>query len=451
VTTGGVYSTVIAKERRGDYLGGTVQMIPHITNEIKERVVALGEKSGADVVIAEIGGTVGDIEGLPFLEAIRQLRKDVGHDNVLYVHVTLIPYVGPWGEVKTKPTQHSVIKLREIGIQPDVLICRTKLEITSEMKEKISLFCDVDKDAVIEAADTETVYEIPLVFEQEGLADLVVKRLHLPASDANMDEWRGLIRRIKQPAHSVKVAVVGKYTGNGDAYMSIEEALKHGGIECDSRVEIEWIESDSLEEPGLVMAERLAEADALIVAPGFGERGVEGKIGAIRHARETGLPFFGICYGLQMAVIEYARHMCGLANANTEEVDPHTPYPVVHILPEQKHVTDKGASMRLGSYPCRLTQGTVASCAYHADLIEERHRHRYEVNNDFREQLSKAGMVFSGVSPDYRLVEIIELPPSVHPYFVATQFHPEFKSRPNRAHPLFAGLVGAALARRQAR
>ncbi len=451
VTTGGVYSTVIAKERRGDYLGGTVQMIPHITNEIKERVLSLGEKSRADVVIAEIGGTVGDIEGLPFLEAIRQLRKDVGHDNVLYVHVTLIPYVGPWGEVKTKPTQHSVIKLREIGIQPDVLICRTKLEITAEMKEKISLFCDVDKDAVIEAADTETVYEIPLVFEQEGLADLVVRRLHLPQSDANMDEWRGLIRRIKQPAHSIKVAVVGKYTGNGDAYMSIEEALKHGGIECDSRVEIEWIESDTLEESGLVMAERLADADALIVAPGFGERGVEGKIAAIKHARETGLPFFGICYGLQMAVIEYARHMCGLAGANTEEVNPHTPFPVVHILPEQKHVTDKGASMRLGSYPCRLTQGTVAAEAYRADLIEERHRHRYEVNNDFREQLSKAGMVFSGVSPDYRLVEIVELPQSAHPYFVATQFHPEFKSRPNRAHPLFAGLVAAALARQQAR
>ncbi len=451
VTTGGVYSTVIAKERRGDYLGGTVQMIPHITNEIKERVLALGEKSKADVVIAEIGGTVGDIEGLPFLEAIRQLRKDVGHENVLYVHVTLIPYVGPWGEVKTKPTQHSVIKLREIGIQPDVLICRTKLEITSEMKEKISLFCDVDKEAVIEAADTETVYEIPLVFEQEGLADLVVRRLHLPQSDANMDEWRGLIRRIKQPAHGIKVAVVGKYTGNGDAYMSIEEALKHGGIECDSRVTIEWIESDSLEEPGLVMAERLAEFDALIVAPGFGERGVEGKIAAIKHARESGLPFFGICYGLQMAVIEYARHMCHLDNANTEEVSPHTPYPVVHILPEQKHVTDKGASMRLGSYPCRLTQGTVASDAYGSDLIEERHRHRYEVNNDFREQLSKAGMVFSGVSPDYRLVEIVELPPAVHPYFVATQFHPEFKSRPNRAHPLFAGLVSAALARQKSR
>ena len=449
VTTGGVYSAVIAKERRGDYLGGTVQMIPHITNEIKERVTGLGERSGADVVIAEIGGTVGDIEGLPFLEAIRQLRKDVGHENVLYVHVTLIPYVGPWGEVKTKPTQHSVIKMREIGIQPDVLICRTKLPITSDMKEKISLFCDVDKDAVIEAADTETVYEIPLVFEEEGLADLVVRRLGLPDSDANMGEWRALVRRVKQPAHEVKVAVVGKYTSNGDAYMSIEEALKHGGIACDSRVRIDWIESDCLEQPGLVMAERLADADALVVAPGFGERGVEGKIAAIRHARETGLPFFGICYGLQMAVIEYARHMCGLDNANTEEVDPHTPHPVVHILPEQKGVTDKGASMRLGSYPCRLTPDTLAARAYGTERIDERHRHRYEVNNDFRDQLSKAGLVFSGVSPDYRLVEIVELPQDVHPYFVATQFHPEFKSRPNRAHPLFAGLVEAALSRQQ--
>ncbi len=447
VTTGGVYSTVIAKERRGDYLGGTVQMIPHITNEIKERVVSLAEHSGADVVIAEIGGTVGDIEGLPFLEAIRQMRKDVGHENALYVHVTLIPYVGPWGEVKTKPTQHSVMKMREIGLQPDILICRTKLAISDEMKEKISLFCDVDKEAVIEARDSETVYEIPLVFEEEGLADLVVKRLHLPDGPARMDEWRALVRRVKQPAHEVRIAVVGKYTGNGDAYMSIEEALKHGGIAHDARVRIEWIESDTLEDPGLVFAERLADADGLIVAPGFGGRGVEGKIGAIRHARETGLPFFGICYGLQMAVIEYARHMCGLKGANTEEADAETPFPVVHILPEQKGVLDKGASMRLGTYPCRLTQNSRAACLYGADLIDERHRHRYEVNNEYREQLGKAGMVFSGVSPDYRLVEIIELPREAHPYFVATQFHPEFKSRPNRAHPLFAGLIEAALGR----
>ena len=448
VTTGGVYSTVIAKERRGDYLGGTVQMIPHITNEIKERVIALGTKSGADVVIAEIGGTVGDIEGLPFLEAIRQLRKDVGHENVLYVHVTLIPYVGPWGEVKTKPTQHSVIKLREIGIQPDVLICRTKLDLNDDMKEKISLFCDVDKEAVIEAKDSETIYEIPMVFEEEGLAGLVVKRLGMPESPPNMAEWHDLVRRVKQPRHEVNIAVVGKYTQNGDAYISIAEALKHGGISSDARIHIEWIESDSLEEPGMDLSARFAKTDGLIVAPGFGERGVEGKIGAIKYARETGLPFLGICYGLQMAVVEFARHACGLAGANTEEVNPHTPHPVVHILPEQKHVTEKGASMRLGAYPCRLSQGSEAARLYGTGSVSERHRHRYEVNNDYREQMAGAGMVFSGVSPDYRLVEIIELPRAAHPYFIATQFHPEFKSRPNRAHPLFAGLIAAALARK---
>ena len=449
VTTGGVYSTVIAKERRGDYLGGTVQMIPHITNEIKERVLGLGAKSGADVVIAEIGGTVGDIEGLPFLEAIRQLKKDVGHENVLYLHVTLIPYVGPWGEVKTKPTQHSVIKLREIGIQPDVLICRTKLDIDDDMKEKISLFCDVDKEAVIEAKDSETIYEIPMVFEKEGLADLVVRRLGLPQSHPNMAEWHDLVRRVKQPADEVHIAVVGKYTGNGDAYISIAEALKHGGIASDARVNIEWIESDDLEAPDLDFAARFAGTHGLVVAPGFGERGVEGKIGAIKYARETGLPFFGICYGLQMAVIEFARHACGLLDANTEEVNPNTPHPVVHILPEQKDVVDKGASMRLGAYPCRLTAGTVAANLYGSGSISERHRHRYEVNNEYREQMSGAGLVFSGVSPDYRLVEIVELPPSVHPYFLATQFHPEFKSRPNHAHPLFAGLIAAALEYRQ--
>jgi CTP synthase len=450
VTTGGVYSAVIQKERRGDYLGGTVQMIPHITNEIKERVIGLGKKSRADVVIAEIGGTVGDIEGLPFLEAIRQLRKDVGPANVLYVHVTLIPYVGPWGEIKTKPTQHSVIKLREIGIQPDILICRTKLAIDDDMKEKISLFCDVEKEAVIEARDTETIYEVPLVFEEEGLADLVVKNLALHDGNANLDEWRALVHRLKQPTHEVHIAVVGKYTGNGDAYISIAEALKHGGIAADARVVIEWIESDALEEPGLNIATRLAHIDALVVAPGFGERGVEGKIAAIRHARENKVPFFGICYGLQMAVIEFARHGCGLAGANTEEVAPDTPHPVVHILPEQRHVVDKGGSMRLGKYLCRLTQNSMATELYGADQVEERHRHRFEVNNDYREMLGKAGMVFSGLSPDYRLVEIVELPRSAHPYFIATQFHPEFRSRPNRAHPLFAGLVRAALDRKLA-
>jgi len=316
------------------------------------------------------------------------------------------------------------------------------------MKEKISLFCDVDKEAVIEAKDSETIYEIPMVFEEEGLADLVVKRLGMPVSPANMAEWHDLVRRVKQPKHEVNIAVVGKYTQNGDAYISIAEALKHGGIKSDARVNIEWIESDSLEEPDLDYAARFAHTDGLIVAPGFGERGVEGKIGAIKYARESGLPFFGICYGLQMAVIEFARHACGLEGANTEEVNPHTPHPVVHILPEQQHVVDKGASMRLGAYPCRLTQGSMAARLYGEGSISERHRHRYEVNNEYREQMAGAGMVFSGVSPDYRLVEIIELPETSHPYFLATQFHPEFKSRPNRAHPLFAGLIAAALVRK---
>jgi CTP synthase len=445
VTTGRVYSTVIAKERRGDYLGATVQMIPHITNEIKSQVIGLGQSSGAEVVIAEIGGTVGDIEGLPFLEAIRQLRKDVGAANLLYIHVTLIPYVGPWGEVKTKPTQHSVIKLREIGIQPDVLVCRTKLALNAEMKEKISLFCDVDKEAVIEARDTETIYEVPIHFEDEGLADLVVKRLGLRETAPNMDEWRDIVRRVRQPRHSgIKVAIVGKYVANGDAYISIAESIKHAGIANDASIEQIWFDSedfDALDDAEI--AEKLVEVDALVVGPGFGARGTEGKIKAIRYARVNGLPFLGICFGMQMAVIEFARHVCGLAGANTEEIAPDSPHPVIHLLPEQHDVAEKGASMRLGSYPCRLSQKTLAATLYRAETVDERHRHRYEVNNDYREQMAKSGMVFSGVSPDYRLVEIIEI--SDHPYFIATQFHPEFKSRPNRAHPLFAGLVEAAL------
>jgi CTP synthase len=445
VTTGRVYSTVIAKERRGDYLGATVQMIPHITNEIKSQVIGLGQSSGAEVVIAEIGGTVGDIEGLPFLEAIRQLRKDVGAANLLYIHVTLIPYVGPWGEVKTKPTQHSVIKLREIGIQPDVLVCRTKLPLDTEMKEKISLFCDVDKEAVIEARDTETIYEVPIHFEDEGLADLVVKRLGLRETAPNMSEWRDIVRRVKQPRHTgIKVAIVGKYVANGDAYISIAESLKHAGIANDASIEQIWFDSedfDALDES--VIAEKLAEVDALVVGPGFGARGTEGKIKAIKYAREHSLPFLGICFGMQMAVIEFARHVCGLTGANTEEIAPDSPHQVIHLLPEQHEVLDKGASMRLGSYPCRLSQKTLAATLYKAETVNERHRHRYEVNNDYREQMAKAGMVFSGVSPDYRLVEIIEV--SDHPYFIATQFHPEFKSRPNRAHPLFAGLIEAVI------
>ncbi len=443
VTTGSVYSEVIAKERRGDYLGSTVQMIPHITNEIKERIVRVGRETQADVVIAEIGGTVGDIEGQIFIEAIRQFRKDVGHANCLYIHVTLIPDVGPWGEIKTKPTQHSVIKLREMGIQPDVLICRTRRPISLEMREKISLFCDVDKEAVIEAMDIETLYEVPLRFEESGLANLVVKRLGMPERKPDMAEWEEIVQRIKWPTYEVNAAIVGKYTGNGDAYISIVEALKHGGIANDARVNLTWLDSEELETEAF--ENRLAEMDAIVVAGGFGARGVEGKINAVRYARERHVPYLGLCYGMQMAVIEFARNVCGLADAHTEEVEPNSPHPVIHILPEQKEVTYKGATMRLGAYRCQLVAGSLAERLYNAPAVFERHRHRYELNNEYREVLAKHGMVCSGISPDYRLVEIIEIPE--HPYFIATQFHPEFKSRPNRAHPLFRGLIEAAVKR----
>ncbi len=449
VTTGSVYSSVIEKERRGDYLGITVQMIPHVTNEIKDRIKLAAKgvdgKPDADVVIAEVGGTVGDLEGLPFLEAIRQFKKDVGAENVMYIHVTLIPYVGPWGEVKTKPTQHSVIKMREIGIQPDALICRTRLPISEEMKRKISLFCDVEPEAVIEAQDAETIYEVPLLFEAAGLSDLVVKRLGLPNNPPDLTEWRKIVERLKRPKYEVNVAVVGKYTENGDAYISIAESLIHGGIACDSRVNLHWIESEELEKRPA--AEVLQNVDAVLVAPGFGGRGVEGKIAAAHYARKHDLPFLGVCYGMQMAVIEFARHEAGLEMAHSEEVMPDTPHPLIHILPEQKEIVEKGATMRLGSYKCQLVAGTLAEKLYGASTIEERHRHRYELNNDYREQLAKLGLVCSGLSPDYRLVEIIEIP--THSYFIATQFHPEFRSRPNRAHPLFEGLIAAAVKRSQ--
>jgi len=441
VTTGQVYGSVISKERRGDYLGGTVQVIPHITDEIKSRIRRNAEDASADIAIVEIGGTVGDIEGLPFLEAIRQFRKDVGLNNVMYVHVTLIASVGPWGELKTKPTQHSVMKLREIGIQPDVLICRTKKPISQEMRDKISLFCDVDKEAVIEAPDTETIYEIPLKFEEEGLADLVMRRLGLEDGEPNLDEWRRMVAVLKKPAHRVNVGIVGKYTGNGDAYISIAEAVKHGGIANNAGVNVRFIESDTLTEENV--AENLSDLNAVIVAGGFGGRGIEGKIAAVRYARENKVPFMGLCLGLQMVVVEAARNLCGLAGANSEEVDPETPHPVIHLLPEQKGVEEKGATMRLGQYPCRIKDGTLAAKLYKQDLIYERHRHRYEVNNSYRPQLERGGLVCSGVSPDYRLVEIVEIPD--HPFFIATQFHPEFKSRPNRPHPLFVGLIAAAL------
>jgi CTP synthase len=445
LTSGKIYLSVIEAERRGDYLGATVQVIPHVTNAIKQAITRLGKEHEADVVLAEIGGTVGDIESLPFLEAIRQMRKDVGPENTMFVHVTLVPTVGPWDEIKTKPTQHSVIRLREIGIGPDVLICRSEDPLPQEVKEKISLFTDVPERAIIESMDAETIYEVPLRYEASGLGDFVIERLGLESRKNDTAEWERIVETIKQPKHTCRIVVVGKYTSNGDAYKSIAEALVHAGIANDCRVNVDWIESDTLEN-GVVPEEMLSGADALIVAPGFGSRGIEGKIRAIQFARETGLPFLGLCLGLQMAVIEYARNVCGLEGANSEEMVENPPYPVIHLLPEQKEVSTKGATMRLGSWPCNVSHGTLAHKLYGSTRIDERHRHRYEVNNDFRELLSEKGMVMSGVSPDYRLVEMIEIPG--HSFFIGTQAHPEFKSRPNRPHPLFKGLVEAAVKHR---
>ena len=442
ITTGKVYKNVIEAERRGDYLGGTVQVIPHVTNEIKKLAKLVATEQEADVVIAEIGGTVGDIESLPFLEAIRQMRTDLGYENTMYVHVTMVPTVGPWHEVKTKPTQHSVYKLREIGIAPDVLICRCEVPMSDEVIEKISLFCGVPTQAVIQSQNVDTIYEVPLWYEEKGLGDFVSKRLGLEQRKGNMEEWAALVDALKNPTSDVTIAVVGKYTSNGDAYKSIAEALIHAGIPHKAAVNIRWIESDELEKAGKP-SELLEGVDGLVVGPGFGLRGIEGKIEAIKIARETGIPFFGICLGMQMAVIEYARNVCGLEGANSEEMAENVSYPVVHLLPEQKHVKDKGATMRLGSYPCNLVNNTLSHKLYGETRITERHRHRYEVNNDFREKLQQHGMIISGVSPDYRLVEMVEVPE--HPFFVGTQAHPEFKSRPNRPHPLFAGLVEAAV------
>lgn len=441
VTTGQIYGAVIAKERRGSYLGGTVQVIPHITDEIKERIKRNAEGSSADVAIVEIGGTVGDIEGLPFLEAIRQFRKDIGIQNVMYVHVTLIASVGPWGEQKTKPTQHSVMKLREIGIQPDALVCRTRHTMSQDMLEKISLFCDVDKDAVIETQDTDTIYEIPLKYEDKGFGDLVMKRLNLENGHGNLEDWRRMVNIVKKPERLVDIAIIGKYTGNGDSYISIVEALKHGGIGNNSGVRTHFFEAENLSEENA--STELADMDAIVVAGGFGGRGIEGKIASVKYARENKVPFLGLCLGLQMAVVEIARNVCKLDDANSEECDEATPHPVIHLLPEQQSVEDKGATMRLGLYPCRVKDKTLASRLYQEELIYERHRHRYEVNNSYRPQLERGGLICSGVSPDYRLVEIVEL--ENHPFFIATQFHPEFKSRPTRPHPLFQGVVKAAL------
>ncbi|HYM68322.1 MAG TPA: CTP synthase [bacterium] len=443
-TTGKIYGTVIARERRGEYLGGTVQVIPHVTNEIRDEITRVAREATAEIIIVEVGGTVGDIESLPFLEAIRQFRRQMGDGNVMYIHVSLIPYLRGAGELKTKPTQHSVKELRSIGIHPDVIVCRTERPLGRGVREKLALFCDVEPDAVIQAIDVQSIYEVPLILEDEGLARLAERRLHLPVRPPDLSEWRRMVERLLHPEATIRIALVGKYMGNEDSYVSIEEALRHGGIAAGCRVRIVKLDSEELE--GLdesAIAARLRECDGVLVCPGFGARGVEGKVKAVRYAREQRVPFFGVCYGMQWAVVEFARHVCGLDGANTTEVDPGTPHPVIHLLPEQQAVTDKGGTMRLGLYPCRLAPGSLAHRAYGVDDVEERHRHRFEVNNDYLAVLTRHGLRVTGVYPERNLVEIVEL--ADHPWFLGTQFHAEYRSRPNRPHPLYRDFVAAAL------
>jgi CTP synthase len=442
VTSGQIYDAVIQRERKGGYLGATVQVIPHVTNEIKERIRQLPERVGdVDVVIVEIGGTVGDIESLPFLEAIRQLALEEEDEDTLFIHLTLVPYFEGSGELKTKPTQHSVKALREIGIDPDVLICRSSRPLTRETKKKIGLFCNVPPEAVIQDLDIETIYELPIQFHRELLDNLLVHYAKLLCKDLDITNWAAMVERMKNPQHRVKVGICGKYINLRDAYKSIIEAFSHAGGVNSAHVELVWISSEDVSESGPEAL--LADIDALLVPGGFGERGIEGKIEAIEYARENGIPFLGICLGLQCAVIEYARHVCGIADAHSSEFSPNTKNPVIDFIPEQKRITDKGGTMRLGSYACRIIRGTLAHKLYGALNINERHRHRYEVNNDYRDKLIAQGLVCSGINPERDLVEIIELPG--HPFFIAGQFHPELKSRPMRPHPLFAGLVEAAV------
>lgn len=444
VTTGQIYNSVLQKERRGDYLGQTVQVIPHITNEIKDSVLRVARETKPDIVITEIGGTVGDIESLPFLEAIRQLKSDLGRENVLYVHVTLIPYLRAAGELKTKPSQHSVKELRSIGINPDVLVCRTEKELSRDMIEKLALFCDVEIEAVIQALDAPSIYEVPLMLARQNMDQIILNRLGVKYQPSELKEWERLVDRFREPRADVVIALVGKYVELHDAYLSVVEALRHAGIHHQSRIEIRWAYAQDLEQGD--PASILEGADGILVPGGFGDRGITGKIMAARYARENKVPYLGICLGMQCAVIEFARNVCNLEEAHSSEFDPDTPYPVIDLLPEQKEVTEKGGTMRLGSYPCRLEPGTLAHAAYGTPLIWERHRHRYEFNNSFGPMLIERGLKVSGISPNGRLVEVVELPD--HPWFVASQFHPEFKSRPNRAHPLFRDFVGAALKRR---
>jgi CTP synthase len=451
VTTGQVYSDVIAKERRGDYLGDTVQVIPHITNEIKDRIQAMAGPD-VDVVITEIGGTVGDIESLPFLEAARQVRHDIGRDRCFFLHVSLVPYIGPSGELKTKPTQHSVAALRSIGIQPDAVVCRADREIPAGIKRKISLMCDVDEEAVVAAVDAPSIYDIPKVLHAEGLDAYVVRRLSLPFRDVDWTRWDDLLRRVHSPDEDVTVALVGKYIDLPDAYLSVAEALRAGGFEHSARVHLRWVASDTCGTPETA-AKALADVDAVCVPGGFGVRGIEGKVGALRHAREHRIPTLGLCLGLQCMVIEYARSVAGMTGADSSEFDPDTPAPVIATMAEQKEFVegagDLGGTMRLGMYPATLQQGSIVAELYGRTSVHERHRHRYEVSNRYRNDLEAAGLVFSGTSPDATLVEFTELPREVHPFYIATQAHPELRSRPTRPHPLFAGLVGAALRRQR--
>jgi CTP synthase len=447
-TTGSIYQAVLAKERHGAYLGQTVQVIPHITDEIKERIFSLAAED-VDVVITEVGGTVGDIEILPFLEAIRQFRKDVGRDNVFYVHVTLVPFIGPSGEQKTKPTQHSVTELRSRGIQPDAIVCRSDRPIPSRLKEKISQLCDVPERGIVSAVDAGSLYEIPLVLHDEGLDAYVCELLRLDDAEPDLAEWRALVERVEAAEDEVRVGLVGKYVNLPDAYLSVVEALRHGGYACGARVVIDWIASDDTE--GLLAEGRLRDLDGIVIPGGFGFRGIEGKIAAAGFARLQSVPFLGLCLGMQCAVIEFARDACGLAGANSSEFDPHSPHPVIDLMDDQRDVVDMGGTMRLGAYPAKLRPGTIVQRAYGEAVIYERHRHRYEVNNRYRRRLEESGLMCSGTSPDDRLVEFVELAEAVHPFFVATQAHPEFKSRPDRPHPLFAAFVRAARQRAEGR
>lgn len=449
-TTGKIYQSVINKERRGDYLGGTVQVIPHITNEIKERVFRVGQQDNADFVITEIGGTVGDIESLPFLEAIRQVKKDVGKNDVLYIHVTLVPYISAAGELKTKPTQHSVKELRSIGISPDIIVCRSEKPISKEMREKMAMFCDVDHDAVIQNLTARSIYEVPMLMEEQGLDTIVLRKLEMEDKPKDMQGWHDMVARIlKKYDKKVTIAVVGKYVALQDAYISITESLRHAAVANEAELDIHWVNAEEIEADDTDMDKVMGGVDGILVPGGFGNRGIEGKIKAIQYAREHKIPFFGICLGMQCAVIEFARHVCGMADANSSEFNPNSTHPVIDLMPEQLDVEDLGGTMRLGLYPCKVYPDTLTSKAYNAELIYERHRHRYEFNNAFREEIVGKGLVLGGTLPNGRLVEIVELPESEHPWFLGAQFHPEFKSRPTNPHPLFRDFVGEAVKHHQ--